>query len=250
MFRLDGKTALVTGASSGLGRRFAKVLATAGARVAIAARRTDRLDELAREITAAGGTALAVAMDVTRVESISAAITQVEKGLGPVDILVNNSGVAVDKRLGRFTEADYDKVMDTNLKGAFFVAQEVGQRMIDAKRPGNIINIASTAGLRPFTTLGVYGMSKAGLIYMTRAMASEWARRDISVNAMCPGYISTELNAHHWETDAGKKLIAMLPRQRVGKEEDLDGLLLLLASDAARMINGAIIPIDDGYSAG
>ena len=172
MFRLDGKTALVTGASSGLGRRFAKVLATAGARVAIAARRTDRLDELAREITAAGGTALAVAMDVTRVESISAAITQVEKGLGPVNILVNNSGVAVDKRLGRFTEADYDKVMDTNLKGAFFVAQEVGQRMIDAKRPGNIINIASTAGLRPFTTLGVYGMSKAGLIYMTRAMAS------------------------------------------------------------------------------
>lgn len=250
MFRLDGKTALVTGASSGLGRRFAKVLATAGARVAIAARRTDRLDELAREITAAGGTALAVAMDVTRVESISAAITQVEKGLGPVNILVNNSGVAVDKRLGRFTEADYDKVMDTNLKGAFFVAQEVGQRMIDAKRPGNIINIASTAGLRPFTTLGVYGMSKAGLIYMTRAMASEWARRDISVNAMCPGYISTELNAHHWETDAGKKLIAMLPRQRVGKEEDLDGLLLLLASDSARMINGAIIPIDDGYSAG
>ena len=250
MFRLDGKTALVTGASSGLGRRFAKVLATAGARVAIAARRTDRLDELAREITAAGGTALAVAMDVTRFESISAAITQVEKGLGPVNILVNNSGVAVDKRLGRFTEADYDKVMDTNLKGAFFVAQEVGQRMIDAKRPGNIINIASTAGLRPFTTLGVYGMSKAGLIYMTRAMASEWARRDISVNAMCPGYISTELNAHHWETDAGKKLIAMLPRQRVGKEEDLDGLLLLLASDAARMSNGAIIPIDDGYSAG
>ena len=250
MFRLDGKTALVTGASSGLGRRFAKVLATAGARVAIAARRTDRLDELAREITAAGGTALAVAMDVTRVESISAAITQVEKGLGPVNILVNNSGVAVDKRLGRFTEADYDKVMDTNLKGAFFVAQEVGQRMIDAKRPGSIINIASTAGLRPFTTLGVYGMSKAGLIYMTRAMASEWARRDISVNAMCPGYISTELNAHHWETDAGKKLIAMLPRQRVGKEEDLDGLLLLLASDSARMINGAIIPIDDGYSAG
>ena len=250
MFRLDGKTALVTGASSGLGRRFAKVLATAGARVAIAARRTDRLDELAREITAAGGTALAVAMDVTRVESISAAITQVEKGLGPVDSLVNNSGVAVDKRLGRFTEADYDKVMDTNLKGAFFVAQEVGQRMIDAKRPGSIINIASTAGLRPFTTLGVYGMSKAGLIYMTRAMASEWARRDISVNAMCPGYISTELNAHHWETDAGKKLIAMLPRQRVGKEEDLDGLLLLLASDSARMINGAIIPIDDGYSAG
>ena len=250
MFRLDGKTALVTGASSGLGRRFAMVLATAGARVAIAARRTDRLDELAREIAAAGGTALAVAMDVTSVESICAAITTVEKGLGPVDILVNNSGVAVDKRLGRFTEADYDKVMDTNLKGAFFVAQEVGQRMIDAKRPGSIINIASTAGLRPFTTLGVYGMSKAGLIYMTRAMASEWARRDISVNAMCPGYISTELNAHHWETDAGKKLIAMLPRQRVGKEEDLDGLLLLLASDAARMINGAIIPIDDGYSAG
>ncbi len=250
MFRLDGKTALVTGASSGLGRRFATVLAAAGARVAIAARRTDRLADLEREIKAAGGTAFAVAMDVTDVKSIVDGVSAAETALGPIDILVNNSGVAVDKRLGRFSEADYDKVMDTNLKGAFFVAQEVGQRMIDAKRPGSIINIASTAGLRPFATLGVYGMSKAGLIYMTRAMASEWARRNISVNAMCPGYITTELNADHWQTEGGKKLIAMLPRQRVGKEEDLDGLLLLLASDAARMINGAIIPIDDGYSAG
>ena len=249
MYRLDGKTALVTGASSGLGQRFATVLAAAGASVAIAARRTDRLDELANRITADGGNAAAVAMDVTDVASIATAVERAEQALGPVDILVNNSGVAAENRLGRFTESQYDLVMDTNLRGAFFVAQEVGRRMIDGKRAGRIINIASTAGLRPFTTLGVYGMSKAGLIYMTRAMAMEWARYNICVNAMCPGYITTEINAAHWETEAGKKLMAMLPRRRVGKPEDLDGLLLLLASDAAHLINGAIIPLDDGYAA-
>ena len=248
--RLDGKTALVTGASSGLGHRFAVVLANAGARVALAARRTDRLADLERQIAAAGGKAAAVAMDVTQVASIAAGVAKTENLLGPIDILVNNSGVAAEQRMGRFTEAEYDHVMDTNLKGAFFVAQEVGRRMIEGKRRGRMINVASTAGLRPFTMLGLYGMSKAGLIYMTRSMATEWARHGICVNAICPGYIKTELNAEHWETEAGKKLISMLPRRRVGNPEDLDGLILLLASDAGDSINGAIIPADDGYAAG
>ena len=190
--RLDGKTALVTGASSGLGHRFATVLATAGARVAIAARRTDRLAELERQIAASGGKAAAITMDVTQVASIAAGVARAEELLGPIDVLVNNSGVVNEQRMGRYTEAEYDYVMDTNLKGAFFVAQEVGRRMIEAKRPGRIINIASTAGLRPFATLGLYGMSKAGLIYMTRSMATEWARHGICVNAMCPGYIKTD----------------------------------------------------------
>ena len=248
--RLDGKTALVTGASSGLGHRFAVVLANAGAHVALAARRTDRLADLERQIAAAGGKAAAVAMDVTQVASIAAGVQKAEDLLGPIDILVNNSGVATEQRMGRFTEAEYDHVMDTNLKGAFFVAQEVGRRMIEGKRRGRMINVASTAGLRPFTMLGLYGMSKAGLIYMTRSMATEWARHGICVNAICPGYIKTELNAEHWETEAGKKLISMLPRRRVGNPEDLDGLILLLASDAGDSINGAIIPADDGYAAG
>jgi NAD(P)-dependent dehydrogenase (short-subunit alcohol dehydrogenase family) len=248
--RLDGKTALVTGASSGLGERFATVLAAAGARVAIAARRADRLAALAQRIAASGGRAQPVSMDVTRVASIAEGVAAAEAALGAIDILVNNSGVAVERRLGGYSEADYDHVMDTNLKGSFFVAQEVGRRMIEAKRPGRIINIASAAGLRPVSTLGVYGMSKAGLAFMTRAMASEWARHGICVNAMCPGYIKTEINAAHWETEGGKKLIAMLPRRRIGNPEDLDDLLLLLAADTGRLINGAIIPADDGYAAG
>lgn len=248
--RLDGKTALVTGASSGLGHRFATVLATAGARVAIAARRTDRLAELERQIAASGGKAAAITMDVTQVASVAAGVARAEELLGPIDVLVNNSGVVNEQHMGRYSEAEYDYVMDTNLKGAFFVAQEVGRRMIEAKRPGRVINIASTAGLRPFATLGLYGMSKAGLIYMTRSMATEWARYGICVNAMCPGYIKTDFNADHWNSEGGKKLVAMLPRRRVGNPEDLDALLLLLATDAGDTINGAIIPADDGFAAG
>lgn len=246
---LSGKTALVTGASSGLGLQFATVLAAAGAKVALTARRTDKLAELQSRIAAKGGTAAAIAMDVTKVSSIETAVAKAEETLGPIDILVNNSGIATENRMGRFTEAQYDELMDTNLKGAFFVAQAVGQRMIEGKRRGRIINVASTAGLRPFTTLGLYGLSKAGLIYMTRSMAMEWARYGLCVNAICPGYIKTEINAAHWDTESGKKLVSMLPKRRVGNPEDLDGLILLLASDAGDSINGAIIPADDGWAA-
>jgi NAD(P)-dependent dehydrogenase (short-subunit alcohol dehydrogenase family) len=245
---LTGKTALVTGASSGLGRRFAEVLAQAGAAVALTGRRVDRLEDLERELTRAGRRCFACAMDVLNLASIEEAVAKVEAALGPIDILVNNSGVSAQKRMGQYTEADYDLVMDTNVKGAFFVAQAVGRRMIEAKRAGRIINIASVAGLRVLSQLGVYSMSKAALITMTKSMAHEWARFGINVNAICPGYIETEINRDHWQTDAGRKLVEMLPRRRVGHPADLDGLLLLLAGDGSEHISGAVITVDDGFA--
>jgi NAD(P)-dependent dehydrogenase (short-subunit alcohol dehydrogenase family) len=246
--RLDGKNALVTGASSGLGWRFATALAAAGARVAIAARRTDRLAALKAEIERAGGQAHPVALDVTAVASVRAGVAAAEATLGPLDILVNNSGVSVTKRAGEVEENDYDFVMDTNAKGAFFVAQAAGRAMIAAKRPGRIINIASAAGLRALGQLSVYCMSKAAVIHMTRALALEWGRYGINVNALCPGYIETEINRDYWQTDGGRKLVSMLPRRRVGRPEDLDGLLLLLASERSGFVNGAVIAADDGLT--
>jgi NAD(P)-dependent dehydrogenase (short-subunit alcohol dehydrogenase family) len=189
-------------------------------------------------------------MDVTNVESIRAGVAAVEAALGPIDVLVNNSGVSVTARIGDVEEPDYDFVMNTNLKGAFFVAQAVGRSMIAGKRPGHIVNIASAAGLHPLGQISVYSMSKAGVIHMTRAMALEWGRYNINVNALCPGYIETEINREYWNTDGGRKLLAKLPRRRVGKPEDLDGLLLLLASDRSGFVNGAVIAADDGLTAG
>lgn len=250
LLRLDGKVALVTGASSGLGDRFATVLAQAGARVALAARRTDRLNDLKGRLAAQGLTEpFVVQMDVTSIDGVRGGIAAVERACGPIDILVNNSGVSVTKKLVDHDETDYDFVMDTNLKGAFFVAQTVGRSMIAAQRPGRIVNIASAAGLRPMIQIGVYSMSKAAVIHMTRAMALEWGRYGINVNAICPGYIETDINRDWWQTEGGKKLIGMLPRRRVGKPEDLDGLLLLLVSDRASFINGAAIAADDGLTA-
>ena len=247
--RLDGKVALVTGASSGLGRRFAQVLAQAGAKVALAARRADRLVALHDEIIESGGKACVIKMDVTDVAGVRGGVAEAEAALGGIDILVNNSGVSAQKRIGDFEEEDYDYVMDTNCKGAFFVAQAVGRSMIARKVPGRIINIASVAGLRVLAQLSVYCMSKAAVVHMTRAMAHEWARYDINVNAICPGYIETEINREYWNTENGKKLLNTLPRRRVGTPEHLDGLVLLLASGQSQFINGAIIAADDGLAA-
>lgn len=253
---LEGKTAFITGASSGLGARFARVLAGAGAQVVIASRRLDRLKELRAEIESEGGQAHAVALDVTSIDSIRAAVAHAETEAGPIDILVNNSGISRTSRLQDVTPEDYDDLMSTNTRGAFFVAQEVAKRMIARAKgvaPGHtpharIINIASVAGLRVLPQIGVYCMSKAAVVHMTRAMAGEWGRFGINTNAICPGYIETEINAGHWDTEAGQRLVQMLPRKRVGKPEDLDGLLLLLASDASDFINGAAITADDGLA--
>jgi NAD(P)-dependent dehydrogenase (short-subunit alcohol dehydrogenase family) len=250
----NGKVALVTGASSGLGARFAKILAEAGAQVVLAARRVERLKELRAEIESNGGAAHLVAMDVTDYASIKSAIAHAETEAGPIDILINNSGVSSTQRLVDVTPEDYRQVMDTNLQGAFFVAQEAAKRMIlrakgDPTRQHRIINIASVAGLRVLSQIGVYCMSKAGVVQMTKAMALEWGRHGINVNAICPGYIETEINREYFQSEGGQKLIDMLPRKRIGHPEDLDGLLLLLSADESRFINGAIITADDGMAA-
>ena len=248
--RLDGKIALVTGASSGLGWRFAQILAQAGAGVALAARSTDKLEQLKREIESDGGKASVVKMDVTDVASVRAAVVLAESALGGIDILVNNSGVNKQQRAVEVEEADYDYVADTNCKGAFFVAQAVGRSMIARKCPGRIVNIASVAGLRVLAQLSTYCMSKAAVVQMTKALALEWGRYGINVNAVCPGYIETGINRDYWQTEGGKKLVNMLPRRRVGQPEDLDGLVLLLASAQSNFINGAVIAADDGLALG
>jgi NAD(P)-dependent dehydrogenase (short-subunit alcohol dehydrogenase family) len=253
---LKGKNAFVTGASSGLGVQFAKSLAMAGAKVVLAARRVDRLEGLKKEIEATGGQAVVVALDVTDLSSIEKAVATAEKEVGPIDILVNNSGVSTTQRIVDVTEKDYDFVLDTNTRGAFFVAQTIGKRMIARARaaqdagkeapPQRVINIASIAGLKVLSQISIYCMSKAATVQMTKAMALEWGRYGINVNAICPGYIETEINSEHWKTEAGKKLVAMLPRKRIGQATDLEGLLLLLASDNSGFVNGSIIAADDG----
>ena len=251
---LKEKVALVTGASSGLGARFARVLAANGALTVLAARRLERLKELRAEIEAAGGAAHIVALDVTELESVEAAIEQTERDVGPIDILVNNSGVSTAQRLTEATAVDYDYMFDTNVKGAFFVAQAVAKRMIARSKQqqglrGRIVNIASIAGLRVLPDIGVYCMTKAAVIHMTRSQAVEWGRYGINVNAICPGYIRTEMNDAVWDTERGAKLLDRLPRKRVGTAEDLDGVLLLLVAEESQFINGAIIAADDGMSA-
>lgn len=253
---LSGRVAFITGASSGLGEQFARTLSRAGAAVVLAGRRLERLKDLRAQLEAEGGDAHVTPLDVTSIVSIKSAIAHAETEVGPIDILVNNSGVSKTQRLREVGEADFDEIMNTNLKGAFFVAQEVGKRML-ARSQGNavqgqpigkIINIASTAGLKVLPQIGVYCMSKAGIIQMTKAMALEWGKYGINVNAICPGYIETEINQHHWSTEQGQKLINMLPRKRIGEPKDLDALLVLLASAEGHFINGAVIAADDGFS--
>ncbi|MEW6704204.1 MAG: SDR family oxidoreductase [Pseudomonadota bacterium] len=252
---LSGRVALVTGASSGLGAQFARTLSKAGAAVVLAGRRVERLKTLRAELESHDGDAHVVGMDVTDCDSIRAAIAHAETEMGTIDILVNNSGVSTTQKLTDVTPEDYDYVMDTNTKGAFFVAQEVGKRMLARAKGsapgtftgGRIVNIASMAGLRVLGQIGVYAMSKAAVIHMTRAMALEWGRYGINVNAICPGYIDTEINHHHWETEQGQKLIQMLPRKRIGKPQDLDTTLLMLCANESHFVNGAVIQADDGF---
>ena len=253
---LSGRVALITGASSGLGAQFARVLSQAGAAVVLGGRRSDRLKELRAEIEGQGGDAHVVELDVTDLDSIKSAVAHAETEVGVLDILINNSGVSATQKILDVTPDDFDFIFDTNVRGAFFVAQEVGRRMVARARGaapgtytgGRIVNIASMAGLRVLSQIGPYAMSKAAVIHMTRAMALEWGKFGINVNAICPGYIDTEINHHHWSTEQGQKLIAMLPRKRVGDPKDLDAVLMMLASDQSHFVNGAVIAADDGFA--
>jgi 3-oxoacyl-[acyl-carrier protein] reductase len=252
LFDLSGRTALVTGASQGLGRRFATVLAQHGARVGLAARQVEKCRELQRSIEQQGGQATSVALDVTAgLAAIEAAVDAIEQALGAVDILINNAGVAVAKPFLEQSEADWDRVVDTNLKGAFFVAQAVARRMA-ARDPkpahgGSIVNIASVLSLGVVGYLASYAAAKGGLWQVTRTMALELARHQIRVNALAPGYIETEINQDFLAGPAGERMRQRIPQRRFGTTADLDGALLLLASDASRYMTGSVIVVDGGF---
>ncbi|MFZ5834412.1 MAG: SDR family NAD(P)-dependent oxidoreductase [Pseudomonadota bacterium] len=250
---LSGKTILITGTTSGLGRHFALTLARAGARVAVTGRRVERLQDLCAEITAMGGQALPLALDVQDVASIRNAIETCENALGPLDILINNAGVNGAGRAIDITPEAYDELFDTNLRGAFFMAAEAAKRMMarykkDPQVTGRIINIASAAAHVLLPGLSLYNMSKAGMAMMTKALAREWARQGVSVNAINPGYIETELNSEWFHSDKGRAQIATFLRRRLNQASDLDGALLLLCSDSAAIMTGTIIDVDDGQS--
>ena len=246
-FGLRGQVALVTGASSGIGRHLADLLAAAGAKVALAARRVDRLAEAAREIEAAGGQCLPIACDVTRSDSIAAAVSTAETELGPLTILVNNAGVVVSKPVLQHTEAEWDYVVDTNLKGAWLTAREFAEHLVARQRPGRIVNIASVLGMRTVARVPSYCAAKAGLIHLTHVLAMELARHGILVNAIASGYVETDFNREFLRSEAGKKLEARIPLRRVGRPDDLDGAMLLLASPAGAYITGAVIAVDGGH---
>ena len=247
LFRLDGRVALVSGASGGLGRHFAGVLAGAGARVALGARRAGKTADAAAEINKAGGAAMAVALDVTDETSIDTALDAVTARWGPVDVLVNNAGVA-DTRAALDIDGDtWDAVMDTNLKGAWSLARAVARVLADGGNGGAIINIASIVGHRVSGGVMPYAVSKAGMVQMTKALALEWARHGIRVNALAPGYIETGLNREFLRGDAGQRILKRVPQRRWGQPGDLDGALLLLASDAGRFITGVSLPVDGGH---
>ena len=247
LFRLKGLTALVTGASSGLGQHFAKTLVKAGAKVALVARRTDRLSQFTDELNSMGATASFHEMDVTKIETIVSALDQLEKELGLIDILVNNAGVANTLLATEIVESEWDRVIDTNLKGAWLVAQQVAQRLIQQNQPGTIINISSIMGYRVAKAVSSYAASKAGLIQLTKSLALEWAKENIRVNAIAPGYFMTEMNEDFFEGKKGEGIVKNIPHRRIGRPEELSGSLLLLASNASSYMTGTTIVVDGGH---
>jgi len=243
LFDVRGKVAVVTGASSGLGESFSRCLAARGAVVVAAARRLERLEALVRE----GGAAHAVALDVTDPASVEAAMRRAEELAGPIDILVNNAGVADTKASLEVTESDWRRVLDTNLDGAWRMAQAAAKSMVAAKRGGSIVNIASILGLRQATHLLAYAAAKAALVQVTKSLALEWARHGIRVNAIAPGYVVTEMNRDYFASEPGQAVLKRIPQRRVGDPRDLEGALLLLASGAGAYITGSVVVVDGGH---
>lgn len=247
-FFLDGRVVLVTGASSGLGRHFALTLARAGAKVAVAARRLERLHELVAEIEGFDGRALAISLDVTDPESVDDAVLAAETELGAIAVLVNNAGVGGAKPALDTEPAEWRRIIDTNLTGAWLMARQTARHMARLGHGGSIINIASILGLVVRSQVPAYAASKAGLIHLTRALALELAANEIRVNAIAPGYFETDLSRPFLTSGAGRDLVARIPQGRVGEFSDLDGILLLLASDASRYMTGTVTTVDGGYS--
>jgi len=249
LFDLTGRSAIVTGASSGLGWHMSQVLARAGAKVALAARRTEALEDLAQKIQSFDGRSIPIALDVTDQESVKSCISAAETELGPISILVNNAGIAVTRPVFEQDESDWDRVLDTNLKGTWLMAQETAIHMDRLGHGGSIINVASVLGMRGTGQVPGYCASKAGVINLTRALSIELARYNIRVNALAPGYIETDINRGFLSSEAGQGLKERIPQKRFGQPEDLDGCLLLLASDASSFMTGAVLVVDGGQSA-
>jgi NAD(P)-dependent dehydrogenase (short-subunit alcohol dehydrogenase family) len=245
---LAGKAALITGASSGLGRHFALTLARAGADVALAARRVEMLESLAAEVAKTGRKAVAIQLDVADAGNVALAAEQTAAALGGLDILVNNAGMAPGDAALDVDEATWDRCMDTNLKGAWLMAQAAARQMIRGGKGGAIVNIASILSVRVQKGTAPYAISKAGLLQMTKALALEWARYGIRVNALAPGYIETDISRDFMTSEGGQRMLKAIPQRRFGQPEDLDGALLFLSSDASQYVTGIFLPVDGGHT--
>ena len=248
LFSVRGKTILISGASSGLGWHFAELLANQQARLAVAARREQTLWQLAEELhKTTAAEVFPVVMDVNDSNSVRIAFDQIEQQLGVAEVIINNAGIADSQNALTLTEDRWQQVINTNLSGAWRVATTAAQRMVDAGIQGSIINILSVLSFATSSGLSSYGAAKAGLLQLTHYQALEFARHQIRVNGIAPGYIRTAMNAAFLDTDAGQKKIQRLPQQRVGTPADLDGALLLLASQASQYMTGSTITVDGGY---
>lgn len=249
---LEGRTLLLTGASSGIGAHFAGVAAAAGARMVLGARRTDRLDAIVADIKTKGGEAIAVAMDVADKASTIAAFDAAEAAFGPVDSVIANAGMSIEKPFLDYSTDDFDQIMSVNLKGVFLTVQEAAKRMIAAGSPtrehGRIVIVSSITAHAIDPGLAAYSASKAAVLQMGKVLAREWARKGINVNSILPGYIVTEINKDWFETEGGQKQIARFPRKRVMEINALDPMLLYLCSDASKFVTGTGFTIDDGQS--
>ncbi|MEQ8230543.1 MAG: SDR family oxidoreductase [Gammaproteobacteria bacterium] len=249
LFDLAGRRALVTGASTGLGRRFAWTLARAGAEVILAARSVDKLEALAADIAAFGGSAVCTALDVRDRDAIRACVDAAEQD-GPIDVLVNNAGIAIVKAPERYADDDWDAVYETNLRAPWNLAQAVIRHRLADGKPLSVINIASVLGIRPLGHIAPYAAAKAGLINLGRELCVDLAAKGIRVNALAPGYFETEMNRDWLKSDGGQRLLKGIPAGRFGQPDDLDGAILFLASDASAFMNGSLMVIDGGHTAG
>jgi NAD(P)-dependent dehydrogenase (short-subunit alcohol dehydrogenase family) len=244
IFRLDGKRVLITGASSGFGAHFAQVLAGAGAEVILGARRLDRLEQTAATVRKAGGVAHTVRLDVADGASVREAFDV----MPAPDVVINNAGINIEGNTLELPEQDWDRILDTNVKGMWMVSREAIRLWVNENRPGNIINIASILGLRVQSQLAAYTTSKAAAVQLTRSLALDYARHRVRVNAICPGYFSTEINRDWLETEGGQKMVRRIPFRRVGQLHELDGALLLLASEASSYMSGSTIVVDGAHT--
>jgi NAD(P)-dependent dehydrogenase (short-subunit alcohol dehydrogenase family) len=244
---LKGKVALITGAAGALGAHFSRSLGLAGAALVLAGRRYEPLEQLSQALRSEEIESLPVQMDVTDSGSVRGAFEQGQSAYGVIDVIVCNAGVAVNKKSLDLDDDEWSRVVDINLKGSWLVCSEAGRRLVSARKPGTIINITSVLGHRVAGAVLPYTASKAAIEQMTRALALEWARHGIRVNALAPGYIETDLNREFFQTRAGEALVQRIPQRRLGRPEDLDGALLLLASDASSYMTGSSIVVDGGH---